>query len=257
MGGPATHYGSCNFLLKTENSVIEATNNTSEFFKLNQNIGLCCKKPLKNHLFLNTFNFNFDHGFLYLFTQVSNSKPKKFSMFTEQMMSLVELVSSLFVCNFTLFLNAKAPYIRDPLLLNHVCKIAYSGHYLSRLNIIMALSYYCFLAYSKIEFLWTYLLNTAHQSMYKDQRQTYRYLWFLISTTTSKLMSESEVLGFKFKIKGKFTGRPGDRRKVFFFLCEKSSVADSKGKYEIHYLQPKNLNGATGWTITLLRASSN
>lgn len=69
-------------------------------------------------------------------------------------------------------------------------------------------------------------------------------------------MAKSEVLGFKFKIKGKFTGRPGDRRKVFFFFCEKSSVADAKGKYEIHYLQPKNLNGATGWTITLLRASS-
>lgn len=212
---------------------------------------------VRNYLFIDLIQIDQEALFFFIKSPSPRFKPRVLSMFTEQMICLVELLTNLFACSFTLFLNTKAPSIRDPILLNHVCKIAYSGHYLSRLNIVLALSYYCFLAYSKIEFLWTYLLNISENSMYKDQRQMYRYLWFLISTTTTKLMAKSEVLGFKFKIKGKFTGRPGDRRKVFFFVCEKSSVADVKGKYEIHYLQPKNLNGATGWTITLLRAPSN
>lgn len=130
----------------------------------------------KTYLFLNTSTFTFKPLFYYMKPQTQDSKKKVLSLFTDQMLCLVELLSSLFVCNFTLFLNVREPTIRDPKLLNHVCRIAYSGHYLSRLNIVMALSYYCFLAYSKIEFLWTYLTNISGNSMYKDQRQMYRYL---------------------------------------------------------------------------------
>lgn len=131
---------------------------------------------LRNYLFLNIIQIDNDPLFFYIKAPSPRFKPRVLSMFTEQMICLVELLTSLFVCSFTLFLNTKAPSIRDPILLNHVCKIAYSGHYLSRLNIVFALSYYCFLAYSKIEFLWTYLLNISGNSMYKDQRQMYRYL---------------------------------------------------------------------------------
>lgn len=57
------------------------------------------------------------------------------------------------------------------------------------------------------------------------------------------------LLGCQIKIKGKYTQRPGDRRKVYFYRIGSFSYSNPVNKYIISHRQLRDKSGASGCTV--------
>lgn len=204
----------------------------------------------RNFLFLNFLNK--ENLPLLYYTKKSKLPAKRKIFYLENFFFFAELLERLFKFNFSVKIKFLKPSTKNKDFLKHLFFMTFSSQYFSMHNIAFVFSYYCFISHNNIFYLFAYLLNVQDKSIYKDQRALVRQIFLLVRCTKPDLLEKSGVAGFRFKIKGKFCGRPGDRRRVYYFKCEKYSVANCWSFYEIHYLQPKNANGATGWTVTIL-----
>lgn len=178
----------------------------------------------KNFLFLN-FSNNKCLPIFYYNLKVKLPKKKKIFYF-ENFFFFAEMLEKLFKFNFSVKIQFLKPSTQNKSFLKHLFFMTFGSQYFSVYNIAFVFCYYCFISHNNIFYLFTYLIHASKTSIYKDQRRLIRQIFLLVRHTTPNLLGKSGVAGFRFKIKGKFCGRPGDRRRVYYFKCEKYSVAN-------------------------------
>lgn len=111
---------------------------------------------------------------------------------------------------------------------------------------------FAFFYYKNANIMLNFLTFFIKNYNYKIQRILNKVLTSVFSFINVNIIKEYGLAGCQIKIKGKYTQRPGDRRKTYFYRLGAFSYSNPINKYYIQHVQLNYKSGASGCTIITL-----
>lgn len=108
---------------------------------------------------------------------------------------------------------------------------------------------FCFLYYKNNQIIIDFIFFFVRKFNYKTQRILNTMYISSFAFIKTKTIRRYGLLGCQIKIKGKYTQRPGDRRKVYFYRIGAFSYSNPVNKYVISHKQLRDKSGASGCTV--------
>lgn len=231
--------------------------NTKFFFKKKKfnnkyvNLFIISRKNIINKHIRNTKVFLLDTHKSFKLYNTFKSKKKHNVLNT---IKLIEFLEFLIKKNFAFYIIANKLSINVLSIIKYIInfKFKYEKFHFYKFYSSFILNFSFFLHYRNPNILLQHLTSLSKYYSFKVQRQLHRLLFKLVYTLKSNFIHSVGLLGFMIKIKGKYTQRPGDRRKVFFYKFLKYSLSNPRNKYYISHAQLRNKSGASGCTIIVL-----
>lgn len=113
-------------------------------------------------------------------------------------------------------------------------------------------NFFCFLYYKNPNIMLNFLFFFVKHFKYKYQKRFNTFLTSVFALIPTTLIANYGMAGCQIKIKGKYTQRPGDRRRVYYYRLGAFSISNPYNKYRIFHKQLLDSSGASGCTIIVL-----
>lgn len=162
---------------------------------------------------------------------------------------------------FLTFRNFNFIFIKNKISLNFILsmvefsfQVSSNVTYKNKNFNVIVINYFLFVYYKNPQILFNLFTVFMELYQYKIQRGLNMLIKKCIQSSSLKFLTSLGILGLQVKLKGKYTQRPGDRRKIYYYRKGEFSINSPHKKFILHHSQLVDKSGATGFTIIMMYA---